>query len=159
MGALGTVYTDQYTASYITKPSSQVDVTLEKGRVRRAYAAYTIPTADEVAVGTVINMFKLPKGARIVDAKFSAPDDETSGIVVVGWDGGADSLETANDDAIFDAVELDFGNALINARMLQSNPGYNHKLLDTVNIQLTGTEASNASGDNVLELEVFYVLD
>ena len=159
MAAITNDNSASYEAAYVTKPSVKLDVTLEKGRVRRAFAVYTIPTADEIGTDSLIKMFKLPIGARVVDARFKATDDLTSGIVVVGWDSGEDGLETADADGFFGGTELDFGNADIDAKMLATANAWNRKFIDTVTVILDGTEASNASGDNTLELEVLYTLD
>lgn len=157
MATLTSVNSDSYANSYVTKPSVQIDVTLEKGRVRRAYASYTVDSADEFGTSGLINMFKLPKGARIIDASLVIPASGATGIVDVGWDAGDNSDETADANGIF--AGADPGDAAVNATLDKTLAGYNRKFADTVNIQIDVTEATADSGGDEWELEILYVLD
>ncbi len=157
MATLTGVNTTQYANAFVTKPSVKNDVSLEKGRVRRAYAEYTVDAADEFGTSGLINFFKLPKGARLIDASLIIPSAGGAGIVDIGWDGGADSLETADPNGIF--VGADPGAAAVNADLDKTVAGYNHKFLDTVIIQGDISEATTDSGGDSWELEILYVLD
>lgn len=146
-----------FDSAYVSKPASKIDVTLEKGRIRRAYASYTL--SGEVTTADTIRFFKLPKGARIIDARFVAPSDGTTGQYNIGWDGGEDSLETADDNGLFDNLVADSGGGAVDAKLLGTDAGYNYKLADSVVIQADVAENTTASSGDTLELEVHYVLD
>lgn len=158
MATLTTVYSDQYTDAYRDVPSSKVKAADKGGVLRRAYGSYTVDAADEFGTSGLINFFKLPKGATIVAAYVSCEASGATGIFDVGWDAGAESLETADANGIFAAV--DPGAAAVDRQAMSSTvPGYNHTLLDEVNIQADFSELTADAGGDTYELEVWYVVD
>lgn len=60
---MATVYSTGYDSIYQAVPSSVVRANEIGGRVRVAYATYE---ASSLSAGDVINMFRLPQGARIL---------------------------------------------------------------------------------------------
>jgi len=156
--AIETFYSTEYTAAHVTVPSEKLDVTLQHGRVRRAYSVYTLPAATEFdTIGDTVYFMKLPKGARVVNARFIATDDATSGICKIGWEDNGD--DAADDNGLFAVAETDFGNADIDAKLLGTATGYNKKFAEETTIVMVITEVSNASTGNSFKLEVEYVLD
>lgn len=157
MATLTTVYGDQYTDAYQSEPSVKLDVSLQGGRVRRAYGSYTVDAADEFGTSGLINMFKLPKGARLIECNFVSPDLGTTGIVDIGWDGGTNSGETADPNGIYAAQSVKA--AAVDARMDRTLAGWNKKFDDEVSIQIDFTEATDAAAGLTIELEALYVVD
>jgi hypothetical protein len=157
MATLTTVNSTEYANAYVTEPNVKNDVSLLSGRVRRAYASYTLAAADILGTAGLINMFKLPKGARIVDAYVESPDSGLTGIFEVGWDGGTNGDETADPNGIF--TSQDSGTAAITVEMDKSIVGWNRKFADEVTIQIDYTEATESASELVIELEVQYVVD
>lgn len=149
-------YGDNNTLAYQNSPSSQLDVTMSHGRVRRAYDSYTL--AAEATTADTIDMMKLPKGARIVDARFIAPSDGTTGQWNVGWtDNGTDGADA--DGLFIGSSAGDTGGGAVDSKLLGTRPGYNQKFSEETLIQLACAENTTASDGDTLELEVFYIVD
>ncbi len=98
------------------------------GVVRRKYFSGTIDAALDLAVGTVIELCDLPKGARLMggvwgnDAAFSG-----AGVTLnIGWSGTPAALASAldcsalNHTAIGNTVALNFGTVLTADKRLQA---------------------------------------
>ncbi len=152
---MATVSSTEFTSAFVTVPNAKLIPANQHGRLRRAYASYTLP--GESTDGDLIQMFKLPRGATIVYARFNAPNDGTAGIYDCGWDGGTNGLETADLNGIFSV--LDTGAGAVDTLMVATIAGYNRKMADEVIIRLDTTETTIASVGDVLELEVWYVVD
>ena len=151
---MATKYSTQYDQAYITKPFSALKPNEQAGRVRCAYAKYSF--SADLAAADVINMFKLPKGARIVDAILKTPDlDASGGTLDVGYDSGLNGDETADPDGLF--VDVDVTSAAL-TRMLVGAAAHFRELLDEVNVQITIDGDTDATSGDVF-LAVFYVLD
>jgi hypothetical protein len=146
-----------HTLAYSDEPSQKVDAN-QAGGVRRAhYDSYTFSAV--LGIGDTILMGKIPKGARVVDARLTHPVDTGAiGIVKVGWAAGANGDEAADDNGLFAAAEGDFGAAALDSKMLSTAAGYQKTFAEEVNIVIECTEAS--TGDAVaMELEVEYVIN
>ena len=65
---MATVYSTAYNSIYQAVPSSLVRANEIGGRLRVAYGVYE---ASSLASGDVINMFRLPQGARIIEGNLS----------------------------------------------------------------------------------------
>jgi hypothetical protein len=157
MATLTTVNSSQYADAYVDVPSDKLKAADKHGVLRRAYGSYTVDAADEFGTSGLINMFKLPKGATLVYARVAMEAAGATGIFDVGWDGGTNSLETADPDGILASV--DPGAAAVDALMPSTRPGYNKRFDDEVTIQVDWTEASADSGGDTLELECWYIVD
>lgn len=102
---------DQF-ANWNSIPQVLVDPTQHGGRVRVAYFSYTVPTGN-IAISSIVQLTKLPKGARILggrvmtEAMSSAGADASIQIGIVGT--AAKYLGTTSVDAI---AEADFANTL-----------------------------------------------
>lgn len=153
---MATLYGVNATKRDVTVPSVKIKVNEQHGRVRRAYDSYTL--AAEASIADLILMMKLPAGAKIVDARVIAPTDGTSGQWDVGW--AAAGTVLADQNGLFaGAAEVDTGAGAIDSKLLGVAPGYNQEFDAEVQIQLYCLEATTASDTDVIELEVFYVVD
>lgn len=155
MATVTSAKSTQLTALEVTEPREVVDAGVQHASVRHAYAEYTVDAADEVGSAGVIEMLKLPKGARIVDAAIKIPASGTGGQFNVGWALNGDLA--ADTDALFAA--LDPGDAAVDTTLLRTSAAYMKKLEDEATISLTCIEATADAGGEQIELSVFYVID
>jgi len=143
-----------YDKAYVSVPESKIEVIEHSGKVRRMYDSYTIPSASELAASDTIRFFKLPKDAKIIDARLVIPvDGSASGILKVGWDDGV------SDDGLFGVAEADFGAGAIDAKLLATAAGFNKSFTEETEIFATVTELTLDSGGNKIELELLYVVE
>lgn len=134
-----------------SEPTSKIDVTQNYGKVRCLYDTYEL--AAVLASGDTINLMKIPKGARLLGAEFSADDLGTAGTVTVGWAAGADGDEAADADGILGAQ--DASSAISRAQMAFTDAGYNKQFSEEVQVQLACTVASElAAGTLALLLYI-----
>lgn len=154
----GPFYSDQITDIDQTKPAKMVKPNELKGRVRAAYFSYKTPAAGAPAVGEIVQLVKVPKGARIID-QYLNWEALSSGAGTAGADigdgGDADRFLTAlNMDS---AGEKSRGFRLDNsAREPALGFGYEYTAEDTIDATVTG-EAWAVS--KYVRGVFFYVLD
>lgn len=150
------LYTTEYNNAYIVEPSVKNDVTKLHGRVRLIKADITF--AAELAVNDVIKICKLPKGARLIDARVVAPVDAASGIYNLGWEANGDIVADA--DGIFvGASSLDFGAAAVDAKMSGAIAGFGKKFEAETVISATVTEVSTNATGKTHQFCLFYLVD
>ncbi len=89
---MATVYSIQKTKWDQTTPNTFVKPNEFYGRKRMAYGEYE---AAAIAAGTVIEMFNLPNGARILSGELTYDALDTSSTLSVGHAGYNDSTGTA----------------------------------------------------------------
>lgn len=141
----------------IASPPVKLDVTLNKGKIRRLYDSYSIDAADELGTSGLISMMTIPAGARVVDARFVAPASGATGLVDIGWAASADGVEAADANGFFN--QADPGAAAVDAKMGATLPGWNKKFSSPVLVQIDVTEITADSGGDTWHLEIFYVLE
>lgn len=148
-----------------TEPSTMKDVTLDYGKLRYLADSYTIPSGDQVGTSAVINLFKIPKGARVLEMFFTAPSDGTSGQYAIGWaaseeeDENGTALEAADADGFYAGTAADTGaGALARLAMAATVAGYRKKFAAEVQVQLDCVEATTASDGDTLLLEAYIVV-
>ena len=147
---------DNYAASRVTEPASKIDVSLQHGRVRRMYDSITL--GAEVALNDTITAGVLPSGARVIDARFIAPSDGTTGQYDFGW--LSNGTDAADQDGFFaGASELDTGGGAVDAKMLGTAAGYNKKFAAETTVQFLAVEATTASSGDLLQWEIEYIVD
>lgn len=93
---MATVYSIQKTKWDQTTPALKIKPNENHGRVRMAYGEYE---AAAIASGTVIEMFNIPNGARILSGELTYDALDTSSTLSVG--------HAAYVDSAGDAVALD----------------------------------------------------
>ena len=153
---MATFYGVNATKRDVNNPSEKIKVNEQHGRVRRAYDSYTL--AAEASISDEILMMKLPSGAKLVDARLIAPSDGTTGQWDAGWD--AAGSVAADQNGIFEgATEGDTGGGAVDSKLAGDRAGYNQEFDAETQLKLTCIEATTASSGDVLELEVFYVVD
>lgn len=152
---MATLFGANYEAAYETEPSSKISVKDQHGRLRVAYDSITL--SAELALNDVIEFFKLPKGAKIVDARFSAPSDGTSGQYNVGWQ--SNGTDAADADGFFVGTVADTGAGAVDVKLASTSAGYRFEFAEETVINAVVAEATTASSGDTLELMVIYVID
>ena len=152
---MATVYASNYESSRVTEPASKLDVTMQHGRVRRLYDSYTL--TGELSLNDIIKAGVLPKGARVINARFVAPSDGTSGQYNFGW--ASNGSDAADDDGFFAGATLDSGAGAVDAKIAATAAGWNMKFAAETDIEIEVAEATTASTGDTLEWEVLYIVD
>lgn len=153
---MATLYGANYQLSRVDEPAKKISVKDQHGRVRRL--ADSITLSAEAALNDVIKAGVLPKGAKVVDARFVAPSDGTSGQYDFGW--ASNGSDAADQDGLFaGATELDTGAGAVDAKMLGTAAGYNFEFAAETELEFTVVEATTASSGDLLQWEVYYLVD
>jgi hypothetical protein len=128
------------------------------GRVRVLYDKYTF--SADLATTETISFGKLPKGACVIDAMIKHADlDGSGGTIDLGWDGGTNSLETADENALIEAADVASAANVVWASDNQASPaGIGHVLLDEVTV-LVKTEGDTDATTGDIEVFVLYTID
>lgn len=154
-------------AAVRAEPKTQLDVSLNYGKIRYISDQYVIPAADQLGTAAAVNMFKLPKGARVLEMFFTAPSDGTTGQYDIGWLASTEldpstgsALEAADADGFYAGAAADTGaGALARLAMAATAAGYRKKFAAEVQVQLDVIEATTASGGDTLLLEAYIVCE
>lgn len=153
---MATLYGSNYQSARVDVPSTKVDVVDLHGRVRRMYDSITL--SAEVALNDVIKAGVLPAGAKVIDARFVAPSDGTSGQYDFGWE--SNGTDAADQDGFFAGSELDTGAGAVDAKMLGTAAGWNKEFAQVeTTVSFTCVEATTASSGDTLEWEIYYIVD
>ena len=92
-------------------------------------------------------MMKIPKGAKIIDARIVSPDQGTTGALNVGI--------ASDPDYLYAAADL---TAALDSKMLATVAGYEVELSQEETIILTATAGTDAFTGKI-SLQVYYTLD
>jgi len=150
---MATVYGVNNTKKYITVPMDKVQAKDDGGKVRVAYDSYVFPAAA-FASGDVINLMKLPKGAKVVDAVVKSPSLGTTGIFNLGY--LANGVDVADTDAF--VLQADAGGQAVFKKMATEAGSFKEFSVETT-VALTSTEITSAATGLTIEVAVFYVLE
>lgn len=154
---MATFNADNFTLSRVDEPSVKINVKDQHGRVRRLSDRITL--SSELALNDIIKAGVLPAGAKVIDARFVAPSDGTTGQYDFGW--ASNGTDAADPDGLFaGATELDTGGGAVDAKMLGTAAGYNKEFVNAeTELELLVVEATTASSGDLLEWEVYYIID
>lgn len=151
-------YGSEYTDAFVSVPSVKLDNTLHHGGIKRAYASYTVPSANELTTSDELYLMKLPKGARVIDGAVNAESDGTTGQFNIGWQ--ANGSDAADADGFFvGSTSVDVGAGAVDVKMPKTRPGYNKKFAAETIVSLVPAEDTTDYGTKVIEVELWYVLD
>lgn len=107
---MATIYSNQWTNAYITKPSVKNAPGDVNGQSRFLFFDYDITAAP--TNGDVLKLGKLPKGAKVKEACLSFPDLGSAGSLNLGWaasaelDSAGSAVEAADADGFMAAVDV-----------------------------------------------------
>lgn len=150
---MATVYGVNNTKKYITNPIDKVQAKEDGGKVRVAYDSYVF-LANAFADGDLIELMKLPKGAKVVDAFVKAPSLGTTGIFDLGYK--ANGVDVIDENAFVSAA--DAGGQAVFKRMSTEAGSFKEFSVETTVI-LDCTEVTTAAIGLTIEVAVFYVLE
>ena len=145
---MATIYSSGYNSAYVAVPSAKIAKGDFNGEVQSAFASYTL-LADATS-GDVLKLFKLPKGARVLDWKVNCPDLGSTGVMDFGWAAAAEldsagvTLEAADDDGF--NVDQDVSGQASIVGPLAGVPGLHKQFAGEVDAQLKLPTTSGATG-------------
>jgi len=156
MATLTTVYGANATLRDQTTPAVKIE-SQDDGKIRSLYDSYAIDAGDEFGTSGLINLMKLPKGAKIVDYHIVMPASGATGIFDLGWAAGtgAGDAEAADANGL---GAFDPGDAALNSRATGVEPGYQKTFTQEVQIQADFTEVTADAGGDTLQVTIFYVI-
>lgn len=161
-----TQYSTEYTQTYVTVPSTNLNTTEKHGVVRHAYVTCLQSGAGDA--GSSFALFKLPPGrVRLLTSLSRCYVNWTTGSATLdlGWDAytGMDGVTVAADpDGLVDGLDVDtvgfrtFEGAIAAEILLGSSKVFASK--DGVVIRATSTDQAIATGDDLVG-SFFYVVD
>jgi len=158
----GNLYGTEYNNSYVAEPQVRNDVSLQHGRLRYLSGEYTIPSGDVLGTSAIVKLFKLPKGARVIECLASSDDLGTTGDLDIGWadseevDENGTVLEAADDDGFFADLDVN-ADAISRTAMTNAVAGFRKKFAAEVDVQIAIPEATTTDG--TIFVEMYYILD
>ena len=152
---MATLYSSEYQSGFVTVPSGKLNPENLNGRVRRAYAEFTL--GAELSDGDIVKMLRLPANANIIDATFDSPA-ATSGALDIGVADADESGDNAVADNLFDGLNI---SGAINQQKLDwAEAGHNLKVNKELDVQILAAGAATVGATaDVWKLEVLYVID
>lgn len=153
---MATVYGNNYQLAYVDVPAKQVGVGEQAGRKRILFDSHTFAAAVN-AIGDIVKIGKLPKGARVLEAVVYSDSLGTTGILDFGWAASASGAIVADPNGFISGA--DAGGQAVLSKMIASSAGLGKKFDEEVEIQLVFTEASDGAAGDSLKAWVEYVLD
>jgi hypothetical protein len=161
---MATLYGVNADKRLVDSPQTLIDPNANGGRLRVAYDEHTFD--GNPSNGDVIKMMTIPKGAKLYQAILvvHAALDTSATDLDVGWDGGANGDETADEDGIFGAVDAGTG-ALIKRLVTEDadttapNAAYGKEFADEVQIEISLDADLDAADGDKISLEVHYSYD
>ena len=136
-------------------PEQKIPAGEQMGRVRVAYDSYTTGGA----IGDdVINLMKIPKGARILDIRVKHGAHGNSGTLDIGWLASDDGSESEDTDGFFN--ELAVGSAGSNGQEIATANAVGILKEFSAEVQVTARKGGvNTDTAAEIALAIFYVLD
>tara|TARA_R110002020_G_scaffold26844_2_gene86809 strand:+ start:341 stop:796 length:456 start_codon:yes stop_codon:yes gene_type:complete len=136
-------------------PEQKIPAGEQSGRIRVAYDSYT--TAG--AIGSdVINLMKIPKGARILDVRVKHGAHGNSGTLDIGWLASDDAVESEDLDGFFN--ELAVNAAGSNGMEISTANAAGNLKSFSAEVQVTARAgATNTGSAAEIALAVYYVID
>ena len=144
-------------------PPAMVPAQQRYGRVRHLYDSYVLATGDNFGTSGLINLMKIPKGARVIGGHCYSPSLGTTGIFDIGWAASAEldssgvALEAADADGLF--VSQDAGGQAVDNDMSGAVAGWQKTFAAEVQVQADFSEASDGSGSRTISVCLLIVVD
>ena len=118
-----------------------------------------------IAIGDIIKLCQLPKGARVLGGKIAISSTGTTGIFKYGYAASAEldvngtTVEAADDDAFSTAADLDAGGSNVDYTLVAADAAFMKKFAGMVDVQLEATEATDAATTDTVNGFIYYVID
>lgn len=157
---MATLYGVNATNRDVTKPSVKIRANQEHGRLRVKHDSITF--AAELAAADVINMMKLPKGAKLYGVRMDNEAIDANDIDV-GWaasveESSGSPVEAADPNGILDAADWTFA-GIVKMEDSQGNAGQDKEFDAEVQIQILVNDASTTATGQTVKLSVYYAVD
>ncbi len=146
---MATFYSSQYKNAYVDVPAVKIASGDFNGRTQIAYFEYTVVSAP--TNGDVLKLFKLPAGARVLNAVVSHDDLGTAGVLKLGWAASADAVESADDDGFIVSIDVATAAQIITIHEASGAavPGLFKKFAAEVDVQLAISTAWTATSGSI----------
>jgi hypothetical protein len=156
---MATKYGIEATKIYNQVPTESVSLGSLGGVVRLHYDKYTF-SADLASADVIKMNGLLPKGALIIDAMIKHADLDTSGGTIdFGYAASADGLESADENAFFEAIDVATAADVVMAHNNAASPdGIGKRLAASVQPQLK-IEGDTDVTSGSIETFIWYVID
>ena len=129
----------------------------QAGRVRRIY--FDITLDGEIGTTDSIKLARLPKNSVPIAFKIYGPA-ASSGVVNVGWDAGANSLETADADGFVAAADISSELTLNYNSVNNTLAGLQNKRFeDDVTVVMTASTITSGWDTDTIKGEILYIND
>lgn len=151
---MATIYSSNYQSAHVSVPAGKYGIGEQNGRVRNLFGVLTL--AADATSGDIAKMFKLPKGARVLDYKVSSPDLGGTGVMDFGWAVSDDAVEAADADGFI--VDQDVSGQASLGIPAAGVPGLHKKFAAEVDCQLLMPTTSGATGATI-EVQLSYVIE
>lgn len=150
---MATLYGVNSTKRDVNVPPDQIPGYDQSGRLKVFYDEYTL--LADLGSADVINLMKLPKGCRVLDAILYTDAMGGSCACKVGWAASSDAAEAADDDALLAAAT-----SLVSAarKSMAAEAGRGKVLAGEVQVQLTTSAVSSSATGNKLRLAVIVAM-
>jgi len=141
-----------------TVPSGKCGVGEVNGRLRIAYDEWAVPAAV-IAINSTVDLFEIPKDARVLECVMTYPDQGTTGTGKLGWLASDDAVEAADDNGLLLSIDFKTAADSVSAVNASTPPaGLGKKFAAKVRAQLLIDEAFDA-GTGTIKCWVMYILD
>lgn len=156
---MATIYSSGFNSAYVAVPSAKIAKGEFNGEVKSAFASYTL-LADATS-GDILKLFKLPKGARVMDYKVKCPDLGGTGVMDFGWAASEElsagvTVEAADADGFI--VDQDVSGQASIGIPAAGIAGLHKQFAGEVDAQLLLPTTSGATGA-VISVEVQFVVE
>lgn len=127
-----------------------------RGMVYKAYGEYTLTSAAELGtINNVIEMVKVPAGARIVGLTCEMPDNDGGSSFTLDIGDGASTARFVSASTVGQSAGY-----ITTANMVAATAfGYRYTAADTIDLLVHAAPASAAATSGKVKLAVEYVLD
>lgn len=150
---MATVYGTNATNRDVTIPAVKNKSKDERGRLFCAYDTYVAAAA--IPISTIINLMKLPPGARVHEVILDSDDLGTVGTISVGW--AANGVDSVNATGFLTAQDVHTAAATFRMTGLVAPAGHFKEF--TVETQVTATAAAATDVAGTFRVAVWYGLD
>lgn len=142
-------YSDNYTDAFIDIPKEFIQSGENKCPLKVNSASFSLSAA--LTTSDSLYICKLPKGAILHEVILYSTDMGTGGDFNMGWDAGANSLETADADGIFAAVDVNAAAAVhrMTGVAATAATGMLKEFADEVNLIIVPSESGTATSGTV----------
>lgn len=153
---MATFYGSNATLRDNTVPSKKIAGMDNGGRIRSMYDSFSLSAA--LSTGDVINMMKIPAGARVLEVILSSPDldSSTAATLSAGWT--ATSVDSAQATGFINTVDVHTAAKVARMTDVAGALGLYKQFGAETQVQVQVTAAGNATSGTI-QCELIYSLE